>query len=222
MWRMIIATGLVLMLGACSAEKRDFGSHGGAGGAAGSNPGGGGSLAGAGRGGSLIAGGGNSGGASGTPDAGTGGALGDAGSSDAGGSDSGVGCVDASRRCNQGYPEQCSNGNWGRIAACAAPLLYCSEGNCLACQPGNYQCTAASLELCDKTGNWTAQHTCSGSTPICSAASGSCVSSRLVGGFSTLGVPSSQGGARVQGEFFLMPATCNSNSTACVRGGFLP
>jgi len=214
MWRMIIATGLTLMLGACSAEKRDFSSKGGAGGAAGSNPGGGGSLAGAGRGGSQIAGG--SGGASGTPNVGTGGTLGDAGS------DSGVGCADASRRCNQGYPEQCSSGTWTRLAACAAPLLYCSEGNCLACQPGNYQCTAASLELCDKTGNWTAQHTCSGSTPICSAASGSCVSSRLVGGFSTLGVPSGQGAARVQGEFFLIPATCNSNNTACVRGGFLP
>jgi hypothetical protein len=141
---------------------------------------------------------------------------------DAAALDAGEVCVGSGRRCRSGGPEQCQSGVWRALPACPSLAPFCSDGACLTCQPGTPRCTGANLEVCDTLGNWTLQTTCGASTPICNVQTASCVGTRLVGGFSTVGAPAvPTGGVRVlQGELLIMPRACNSTMSACFRGGF--
>ncbi len=133
-------------------------------------------------------------------------------------------CIVGARRCQDGHPEQCNGTSWQSLGNCDVAMPYCYAGACLACQPGTHRCMGSALEQCSVTGAWAVQATCSGTTPVCNAQTGSCVGTRLVGGFSTLGpTATAPSGARVVGgELLLLPRVCNGAMGACVQGGFVP
>jgi len=181
---------------------------------------------GSGAGGSSSGGGGRAG-VDGGP-AGGAGAAGDAGVSDGSGppidGDVDTTCIVNGKRCHDGHPEQWTGTTWQSLGNCDVSIPYCYCGVCLGCQPGSYRCVTSALQQCSTTGDWTPKAACAGATPICNAQTGSCVGTRLVGGFSTIGptVTSPTGARVVGGELLLLPRVCNGAMSACVQGGFVP
>ena len=140
-----------------------------------------------------------------------------------GGSVDGDVCPIGTKRCQDGHPEQCDGATWQSLGDCDVTVPYCYNGTCLPCQPGTFRCTGSSLQECSVTGEWTLKTACAGVAPVCNARTGSCVETRMVGGFSTLGAPTTPTGARVVGgEFLMMPRVCNASMNACFQGGFVP
>ncbi len=133
-------------------------------------------------------------------------------------------CIVDGRRCHDGYPEAFDGTTWQSLGSCDMSTPYCYCGACLGCQPGSHRCVGSALEQCSTTGEWTSQATCSGATPVCNAQTGACASTRLVGGFSTLGPagPPASGARVVGGELLLLPPICNATKNACIQGGFVP
>ncbi|MEY4549460.1 MAG: hypothetical protein RL685_5655, partial [Pseudomonadota bacterium] len=109
--------------------------------------------------------GGNASGTPGLSGAGTNAGAGSAGSSGSGMGNAGMpsgACVPALRRCEAGALQLCNDdGVW------AASGMTCGE-----CVPDTSECAGSTLRVCSSTGVWIDRLQCTGSAPICQAASG--------------------------------------------------
>lgn len=127
-------------------------------------------------------------------------------------------CKEETFQCSSdGTREECKLGVWTPNPCSNGDRCYIGE--CLACAPGAYQCVGAQLRKCNPVGTWVLVDSCGPENPICNPLTGSCVSTRVIGGFSALRTMTTPE-VRVTGSFLVRPRLC-ANGT-CVRGDFLP
>lgn len=98
---------------------------------------------------------------------------------DSGTGETGGGCEEGDRRCEDSRtPQVCEGGAFQNASACSGSTPACVEGHCLECDPGdgqNYRCVGATPELCSDNGSWVSQPSCAGDTPVCQPGTGECV-----------------------------------------------
>jgi hypothetical protein len=147
---------------------------------------------------------------------GTGGTLGAGGNAGDAGSEP---CSVGDRSCVDGQPYSCgADGRLEPSAPCGGATPYCVDGLCVACTPDTRRCEGTTPQLCDRSGSWISEPSCTGPTPICNPSTGICTGTRVWGGITTTRRSPASGSVRLrQGELIQQGRACAGAN--CVSGG---